>query len=144
VQHFWRKRAETVLVRRPHVSDRGAKHPAKSNRASSDEPKRKGCVTQEWLCALRVLRPPPDQVTPEGGARNLNAPARRSKNRSAQPPTSSLVRSIQFIFIFMPAAVEAGASVDFATALALVELGVFTEAITFLGVLAAEDPGRIT
>jgi len=53
-------------------------------------------------------------------------------------------RSIQFIFIFMPAAVEAGASVDFATALAPVELCVFTEAITFLGVLAAEGPGGIT
>ena len=44
----------------------------------------------------------------------------------------------------MPAAVEAGASVDFASALALVELCVFTEAIAFLGVLAAADPGGIT
>ncbi len=44
----------------------------------------------------------------------------------------------------MPAAVEAVASVDFASALALVELCVFTEAIAFLGVLAAADPGGTT
>ena len=44
----------------------------------------------------------------------------------------------------MPAGVEAGASVVFAAPLALVELCVLTEAIDFLGVLAAADAGGIT
>jgi hypothetical protein len=44
----------------------------------------------------------------------------------------------------MPAPAEAGASVDFAAPLAQVALCVLTEAIAFLGVLAAADPGGIT
>ncbi len=53
-------------------------------------------------------------------------------------------RPFHFIFICMPAAVEAGASIGFAVPLALVELCVLAEAITFMGVLAAADAGGIT
>lgn len=57
---------------------------------------------------------------------------------------SSEVLSLYFIFICMPAAVAAGAALDFARPVRLLELCVLAEAIVFLGVLAAEEVAGTT
>src|SRR5260370_27402102 len=72
------------------------------------------------------------------------SPAWQTESPAPFVPRSLHFPVTHFIFISVPAAVEPGESIDFAAPLALVELCVLAEAITFMGALAAADAGGIT
>src|SRR5258708_27773924 len=89
--------------------------------------------------------------------RTLGSPIKRSNNFAECPLLTGrqnrrrplyvvrcTSRPFHFIFICVPAAVEAGESLAFAVPVALLELCVLTEAINFLGLLAAADADGIT